>query len=690
MSGPLVTKIHPGAMSNFGLSRVIVGTTDLSPELTISEPWSPFIYRDGGRVQESDFICTELLVLDIDNDGARILSLHDAMTKFAKYKCIISTTKSHQTEKVTKAGKTKPPQDRYRVILYLSEPITSKEDFKETFFKFLADEDLIGIVDPLADTARFFFPSINIAICHTFGEDIKVTFAPKTIQTTVPTTRALETIPSAGKGWLSMKTLEFLSGMDSHENWHSRFITAAFDLKSQGYSFEEAKEKLKRASPNLMLDEVHDIPQLLDIYNKRDPYKVKVPKWPAIIQTKGGGILPDPQSIENLEYLITDMLGYKLYYDTRRQNVRKAETNTSFNDNDLNKVTREAFSHRILRDARAIQAAVSEIASRDARDLLKENIELYKYDPTIDKVDYIKELFNTMKFDEDTTSSQLALYKLMLRRWLIGIVRKIYYPGSENNVLVFVGQQGKGKSRWLAKLASIWHEGYKEGHVDPSNKDHEIAHLHYFLWHVAELDSTTNSKDVGALKDFFTKSTVKVRKAYDRYETEGDSICSFCASVNSLDFLHDTSGNRRYLVIPITGLNPDHNIGVGRIFAQAKYLMDSGERQWFDEAEIGAINENAERFRFKDLLLELLDERAEPGEDLLTINDIIAILEAEYPSIKYTKTMAISASNLFFKKGIKHIQDKSNKRFLINRGALTTKSTTSLKKVLGVKPNGAN
>jgi predicted P-loop ATPase len=338
------------------------------------------------------------------------------------------------------------------------------------------------------------------------------------------------------------------------------------------------------------------------------------------MQMRNGAAVPNPNSPANHRYLFSTLLGYSFSRNVRRDVVfasKDGKPPELLSDALLAQLRTAARSHALSPDA--VFDTVVTMASEQEFDPLLDALARVKWDGR----SRFDELFDSMTIDPDADERARETYKLYLRRWTIGIIAKILSPGSENNVLVLHGQQAAGKSRWLKRFSELWPDGFGEGHVSPDDKDHELRHIDNFLWHVAEFDSTTSRREVGALKDYFTKDTVSVRRPYSRLPIIGRSICSFCASVNSADFLHDTTGNRRYLVIPVVALNPDHKIDMSQLLAEAKVLLESGERQWFTPEEIVRVNELNAQFVAKEEWVEVLQGVLRPGEHRATMRNIL-------------------------------------------------------------------
>lgn len=613
MSKPtLVSVLHPAARTKDGADRshTVVDTAPLTADLVCSEGWSPPLYKNNHR-KLVNFLSASVIGFDIDEK----MTLEEAKAALAPFKHIIATTVSHQKWK----GK-EPPCDRFRVIVFLSEPVTTAEDYKQTFLTIAANLKL-PFDKQAKDAARWFVPCAEVVSENKDGWPAP-TYKAAEVTSQRPAAPPPSSQPTSERGRLSKATRDFLAQEPSvnGEGWHIRFVKAAMDFKEQGYTIGEAEQRLRAASTEFELDET-DLKQLDDVYNNRGGALPMRASWPEMLVSRSGDTRPDPASVANQRHLLTEILGYKFMLNSRRSvvyyTVKTDAPDSSprlLSDELLAMLNTAARTHRLQ-------------AGDSLRDLIITMAREEQFDPLMDKMEqltwdggqHIQALFETIRLPASTTAEQRSWYALYLRRWLVGLVTKLYHPGSENNVLVFQGEQAAGKSRWLKRLAELWPEGFGEGHVSPDDKDHELRHLDNFIWHVAEFDSTTSRREVGALKDYFTKDTVSVRRPYARLPIVGRSICSFCASVNSHEFLHDATGNRRYLVIPIEGVDAGHSVSIPQVFAEAKAAMLAGERQWFTREEIAAVNALNSNFLSKEEYLEAIAARCRPGDQPISL-----------------------------------------------------------------------
>lgn len=663
---------HAGRSS----SHIVAGTAPLTASLLVSEAWSPTLYNNNNRRAAANFVEAYYVGIDVD-EGTTLAQAIEACEGRA---AIVATTKSHQKRK-----KDEPACDRFRIVCKLAEAVVTPEDYKATLLSIVSE---LGVnQDKQAkDAARWFIPCVEVVFDQlASGRPFEVAHAQpaaEAVMVTRPTSNAIV------QGALSRATLQFLSmykvnaQLGAPEGWHLSFIKAAMDMKEQGYSEEEAAELLATASPVGALDS-EDVVQLADVFANRGGALDFRPAWPVMGRPgrDGSPAQPVPTAPENIMYLLKNGVRHEFYMNKRREVVYVKNENGVYkplSDTLLSVYKTHARTHRL--SAEVIYDAIIAEAVQNSFDPLLDGINQVKWDGK----DRFQEFFETITLPEGTTEEQRAWYFQFLKRWVIAAINKAYRPGSENNVLVLQGAQAAGKSRWLKRLTAIWPEGFGEGHINPDSKDHELRHLDNFIWHVAELDTTTNRRETGALKDFFTKDVVNVRRPYAKLPTTGNSICSFCASVNSHDFLQDLTGNRRYLVIPVEDVNFLHTVDVMQLWAQARDLANSGFQYWYSREEIAEVNRLNERFLSKDDYLSELEGRLEGGTDELTLTEIVKCLPGA-TDIQLTKTVRSNVRTILEKCKIRSRIIKGVTKFLVNEKSLKIKADAGVRLTAVVK-----
>ena len=77
-------------------------------------------------------------------------------------------------------------------------------------------------------------------------------------------------------------------------------------------------------------------------------------------------------------------------------------------------------------------------------------------------------------------------------------------------------------------------------------------------------------------------------------------------SVNTSQFLNDTTGSRRFLCFDVSSIQYDHQVDVANVYAQALALVKEGFRFYFDRDEIIRITSNNEQYQIRSPEEELL------------------------------------------------------------------------------------
>ena len=221
-------------------------------------------------------------------------------------------------------------------------------------------------------------------------------------------------------------------------------------------------------------------------------------------------------------------------------------------------------------------------------------------------------------------SDEQFLFAEYLKKWLVGMVAAWVNPQVVNNViLVLIGPQGAYKTTWFNYLLppELRRYFYTKTNASRMSKDDLLVLAQYGLVCCEELD-TMRPAELNQLKAAVTMLSVDERAAYARYHEHRPHIASFCGTGNSLQFLSDPTGNRRWLPFEVSSIEPPHDnpLDYSNIYSQAYALYRQGYRYWFSQEEIERLSQHNQQFETANLELELVEQYFrkpqgnEPGE----------------------------------------------------------------------------
>ena len=187
-----------------------------------------------------------------------------------------------------------------------------------------------------------------------------------------------------------------------------------------------------------------------------------------------------------------------------------------------------------------------------------------------------------------------------LRKWLVAMVASWLDDEEVNQtVLVFIGEQGLYKTTWFAHLLPPELRHYFRIKVNSSriDKDDLIALSQYGLVCYEELDVMRPSQ-VNTMKSVVTMPSINERRPFGHYSERMAHVASFCGTGNNVQFLNDSTGNRRWLPFEVECIdNPrEHPFDYEGIYAEAYALYRQGFRHYFSKAEEQALREHNEAF----------------------------------------------------------------------------------------------
>jgi predicted P-loop ATPase len=201
------------------------------------------------------------------------------------------------------------------------------------------------------------------------------------------------------------------------------------------------------------------------------------------------------------------------------------------------------------------------------------------------------------------------LHAAMVRKWLIGAAARVLRPGCQMDycLVLHSRQQGMLKSSALTELAS---EEWHTSSIPKDDKDFLLNVHSTWLYELAELESYTNKRAAGELKNTITTRTDNFRVPYGRTNERRKRPSVFCGSVNTDSFLRDETGSRRYWVVPIEGSEKLNIDAIKKhrddIWKAAVLAYRTGELPMLTEEQEALSERQNDGFQAQDAWLEML------------------------------------------------------------------------------------
>ena len=239
--------------------------------------------------------------------------------------------------------------------------------------------------------------------------------------------------------------------------------------------------------------------------------------------------------------------------------------------------------------------------------------------------------------------SHMLFYEY-LRKWLVAMVASWLDDKVVNqSVLVFIGRQGLYKTTWFSLLLPPELRHYFRIKVNSNKvgKDDLIAMSQFGLVCYEELDVMRPS-EVNTMKTVVTMPFIDERRPYGHYMEHMPHVASFCGTGNNIQFLNDSSGNRRWLPFEVESIESPHDnpFDYEGIYSEAYALYLQGFRYYFTKAEEEVLKAHNEVFETpcqeKEMISRCfrLPNEKERGE-FYTATDILLAVGAN-PAVRLT------------------------------------------------------
>lgn len=240
--------------------------------------------------------------------------------------------------------------------------------------------------------------------------------------------------------------------------------------------------------------------------------------------------------------------------------------------------------------------------------------------------------------------------KLVSSKFLLAMVARAMVPGIKfDTLLILEGAQGVGKSTCGRILAG--EDWFADSHLEiGKGGEKNMALFGKWVYELGELAAFKSAKNVESLKQFLSSPVDNLRVPYGRKYADYKRQLVFIGTTNQTNYLNDTTGNRRFWPVKVSGYLDHKKFKAARdqILAEAYHRWCTGkERLWLtkEEDKIADKVRNT-RMEFDDIH-RAIDEffKGEDGKkmDEFTLKDFVDKIP-EMDGIKRDRYMSIKAA----------------------------------------------
>jgi len=234
--------------------------------------------------------------------------------------------------------------------------------------------------------------------------------------------------------------------------------------------------------------------------------------------------------------------------------------------------------------------------------------------PFYDGEDRIGAIANAMK---PKNISKRAVEEI-LKQWCGRVMTRMYEPQIQNSILVLSGGQGIGKDHLCKTLCGGLGQFFVPFLIQQQERDTYQQLISGLVCWISEYDRT-NKTEVATLKNMITADRAYFRSAYGRKPNYYTVRASFISTTNVDGILRDWTGNRRYHIIELEGIDWNYPQGAEherQILAQMKQLHRDGYT-----ASDGALAEMA----------QYIEGQTPENPENVLLEDYKSIFQDKYP-----------------------------------------------------------
>lgn len=214
-----------------------------------------------------------------------------------------------------------------------------------------------------------------------------------------------------------------------------------------------------------------------------------------------------------------------------------------------------------------------------------------------------------------------AYNRAVCRKSFTGAIARAMTPGCKyDTMLILAGPQGIGKSTLLDKMSRGW---FNDSIRTFEGKEASELLQGVWLVEIAELDAFRRT-DIARIKQFLSLKADRYRAAYGRHVKELPRCCVFFGTCNEMEFLQDTTGNRRFWPVDVAEQTPTKSVffdlpdeTINQLWAEAKMRWQTGEKLYLTgalDAEAKIKQEEHREASVREGLIMEFAERQVPAD----------------------------------------------------------------------------
>lgn len=211
--------------------------------------------------------------------------------------------------------------------------------------------------------------------------------------------------------------------------------------------------------------------------------------------------------------------------------------------------------------------------------------------------------------------------RAVCRKSFTAAIARAMAPGCKfDNMLILAGPQGIGKSTLLDKMSLGW---FNDSIRTFEGKEASELLQGVWLIEIAELDAFRKT-DIARIKQFLSLRADRYRAAYGRHVREIPRCCVFFGTCNEVEFLQDTTGNRRFWPVDVGEIPHSKTVWndltddyIRQVWAEAKTRWQAGESLYLSgtvEADAKLKQEEHREASAREGLIQAFVEKQVPSD----------------------------------------------------------------------------